>query len=214
MTMPPDEAGRGRAARTSDGEHWRHLESLLADLYRREIDTEENIWRSLPFFSATLALEVTALAQTAPEIPALGAGLAWLPAVIGVVVVVLVGAVLLCLHRSIGGADFAYIAGELDLVAYVAGLERHARGLGQGADPPEALLRRSLVEQYAAAVVHNRAINQRRVQARTRAGNLLLLSIVATLALIVATAAPRLAAGPAVVPASVATVPGTVPGTR
>ncbi len=40
-----------------------HIERLLADTYRREIEQEENIWRSLPFFAATLALQLAALFQ-------------------------------------------------------------------------------------------------------------------------------------------------------
>jgi hypothetical protein len=40
-----------------------YLEKTFADAYRKEIDQEENIWRSLPFFAATLALQLTAVAQ-------------------------------------------------------------------------------------------------------------------------------------------------------
>jgi hypothetical protein len=35
-----------------------HIEKTFADAYRKEIDQEENIWRSLPFFAATLAFEL------------------------------------------------------------------------------------------------------------------------------------------------------------
>ncbi len=40
-----------------------HLEKTFADAYRKEIDQEENVWRSLPFFAATLALQLAGLAQ-------------------------------------------------------------------------------------------------------------------------------------------------------
>ncbi len=40
-----------------------HLEQTFADSYRKEIDQEENVWRSLPFFVATLALQPAGLAQ-------------------------------------------------------------------------------------------------------------------------------------------------------
>ena len=39
------------------------LERTLADSYKREIEAEENVWRSLPFFAATLALQFAGLAQ-------------------------------------------------------------------------------------------------------------------------------------------------------
>jgi len=38
-----------------------HLEKTFADAYRKEIDQEENIWRSLPFFAATLALQLAVI---------------------------------------------------------------------------------------------------------------------------------------------------------
>jgi hypothetical protein len=55
-----------------------HIERTLAEAYRKEIDQEENVWRSLPFFAATLALELAALFQLSTRFPPLGtwAGLA------------------------------------------------------------------------------------------------------------------------------------------
>jgi hypothetical protein len=44
-----------------------HIEKFLADTYRKEIDQEENVWRSLPFFAATLALELAALFNLSPD---------------------------------------------------------------------------------------------------------------------------------------------------
>jgi hypothetical protein len=34
-----------------------YIEKAFADAYRKEIDQEENVWRSLPFFAATLAVQ-------------------------------------------------------------------------------------------------------------------------------------------------------------
>ncbi len=41
----------------------------MADAYRREIDAEENLWRTLPFFAATLALQLAALFQIIDKLP-------------------------------------------------------------------------------------------------------------------------------------------------
>jgi uncharacterized membrane protein YjjP (DUF1212 family) len=49
-----------------------HIEKTLADSYRKEIDQEENVWRSLPFFAATIALELTALFQLLNRLPVTG----------------------------------------------------------------------------------------------------------------------------------------------
>ena len=38
-----------------------YLEKTFGDAYRKEVDQEENVWRTLPFFAATMALQVAAL---------------------------------------------------------------------------------------------------------------------------------------------------------
>ncbi|HUN40190.1 MAG TPA: hypothetical protein VMU81_07870 [Acetobacteraceae bacterium] len=38
-----------------------HIEKTPADSYRREIEQEQNLWRSLPFFAATLVSELAAM---------------------------------------------------------------------------------------------------------------------------------------------------------
>jgi len=45
------------------------IEKTLADAYRRELEREENIWRSLPCFAATLALHLAALFQIVEKLP-------------------------------------------------------------------------------------------------------------------------------------------------
>ena len=43
----PSELGDGR-------EHWDYLEKLFFENYKKEIDQEENIWRTIPVFFATV----------------------------------------------------------------------------------------------------------------------------------------------------------------
>ena len=62
-----------------------HLEKTLGDCYRKEIDQEENIWRSLPFFAATLALQLAAIFQILGHLPKNGSG-AWMDAIAFLVV--------------------------------------------------------------------------------------------------------------------------------
>ncbi|MFX6218419.1 hypothetical protein ABTF55_21720, partial [Acinetobacter baumannii] len=38
-----------------------YLSALFADSYKRELDADEAIWRSLPFFAAILGLAVAVL---------------------------------------------------------------------------------------------------------------------------------------------------------
>jgi hypothetical protein len=184
------------------GDHWDHLERLFAEQYGREFENEENVWRSLPFFSATLAVQVAVVVQVAPLVPAVQGRLAWLV----VVALVALNAVLACgvlyfLERSIRSAELSYLASEPELLAYVVDLDgyfaRHGPPIDADSETPKAALQRLLVEQYAAAAKTNRAINRERARIRRRAGSLLVASVLATLLLAGVTIGPQLLWGAA-----------------
>lgn len=161
---------------------WQQLEALLNGLYLKELEQEENIWRSLPFFSAALALEAVVLNQIVPVAASFAGVWRWLiGAACGVQGVLLLG-VLLFLYRSIRRQSFSYISSGADLIAYLRALEASgARG-----DAAERL-RRTLVEQLATATDANRIGNQARAGERARAGILLLASLVTTFFIVGAT---------------------------
>jgi hypothetical protein len=178
--------------------HLDRLETLFAEQYRREIEHEENVWRSLPFFSATLAVEVAILGQAAPLLLSVSGGLAAFVGLVGASLALLILGVLQALLQSIRRQPFSYISGEGELLDYASRLE----SVIDPADPtgPQEvarLLQRRLLEQYRAANEANRRINERRGQARARAGVLLLASIVATLALVGVTLAHQVMSAPA-----------------
>jgi hypothetical protein len=50
----------------------------MADSYRKEVDQEENIWRSLAFFIPALALQLAALFQIVDKLPDPATILGWL----------------------------------------------------------------------------------------------------------------------------------------
>lgn len=174
--MPPADAGR------TGGAHWEHLEKLLHALYLKEIDQEENVWRSLPFFSATLAVEVVILNQALPAAARMQGAWWWALLAAGAASATLIVAVLVFLYRSIRKRSFTYVAGGKDLVAYLRELEEAAEELEPETRLPsiQDQLRQTLIEQLAVATDANRAINQARGRERTRAGILLLASIVTT----------------------------------
>src|SRR5258708_4804073 len=144
-----------------------HLEKVLADAYRREIDLDENIWRSLPFFAATIALELGAIYQMAGHLPPPGANartasLCCFGLTGGSCLVAL-----MFLMISICPRWFNYVAAEPDLLNYSLSLDEDELLAARDADgqPLDALvaLKHALVRQYAAANHHNRRINQQRV---------------------------------------------------
>jgi hypothetical protein len=161
---------------------WELLERLLGGLYLKELEQEENIWRSLPFFSAALALEVVALNQILPVAGRLAGAWSWVIGTAIALQAVLLLGVLLFLYRSIRRQSFSYISSGTDLVAYLRALE----AAGTRTDAPE-LLRRTVVEQLATATDANRSGNQVRAGERARAGILLLASLVTTFFIVGAT---------------------------
>jgi len=166
-----------------------HIEKTLAESYRKEIDQEENIWRSLPFFAATLALQLAALFQVIDRIPSGSSLLAILSmaAAYGAFAFSLVA--LGFLASSIFPAKFRYVAKDEALLVYALGLiedERHPGNLAQPV-PLVALhlLKENLAAQYALATDNNRQINKRRERRRGIAGLLTIFSVIMTLLLVV-----------------------------
>jgi hypothetical protein len=150
-----------------------HIEQTLADAYRKEIDQEENVWRSLPFFAATIAFQIAALSQVLLRLPEKSTG-AWWDAIVAIILVVLlILAALLFLAGSIAPATFSYISDEPALLASARGLDQDEQDAeAQRLSPVDALavLKRTLADQYSVAAHHNRQINQRRALRRSLAG--------------------------------------------
>ncbi len=164
-----------------------HIERVLADAYHREIEHEENVWRTLPFFAATLALQLTALFQTVEHFPPAGTA-AWRVATgFGAFSGIATFVALVFLAASIMPARFDYIAPEPDLLDFADRLDRERkrpdRGPEASADAVETL-KRELARQYALAAEHNRAINRSRAKRRSIAGLATVLSVLATIILV------------------------------
>ena len=165
-----------------------YLEKLFGDAYRREIDQEENVWRTLPFFAATLALQLAGLAQVRDWVTGVGGVLFWITLVLLGITALATFAALLFLAESIWPAKFRYVTSEPDLQDY---MEKVRVGAAAGsttaieASAASVLAARAvMVEQYAVGAAHNRAINQRRANRRTRAGLATLASVLAVLVLV------------------------------
>lgn len=167
-----------------------YIERTLAESYRKEIDQEENVWRSLPFFAATLALQLAALFQIIDKLPQPETPLGRLS------LLLLAGAgsctltSLAFLAASIYPAKFNYVARETALLTYARQLIREEEA--EAAAPDDRLsalvtLKSEVARQYAEAADHNRQINKRRDRRRSVAGLAALGSVLMTV-LLVATA--------------------------
>lgn len=165
-----------------------YLEKLFGDAYRKEIDQEENVWRTLPFFAATLALQLAGLAQVRDWVSGVQGWLLWLSLVLLGLAAIATFAAILFLAESIWPALFRYVTREPDLQDY---LEKVRAGeIASGSTDDDATLvairaaRAVMVQQYALAAAHNRVLNQRRANRRTRAGLATLASVLAVLVLV------------------------------
>ena len=150
-----------------------HIEKTLADAYRKEIDQEENVWRSLPFFAATISFQIAALSQVLLHLPKDSTG-AWWDAIISLVLgSLLIFVAIAFLAGSIAPAKFSYISDEPALLDYARGLDQDEQdAVAANLSPVDALgmLKNTLADQYAVATHHNRQINQRRSFRRSMAG--------------------------------------------
>jgi len=167
-----------------------HLERTFAESYRKEIDQEENVWRSLPFFAATLALQLAAFAQIRDWVAGTGGAMfvaaAILLAAAGVATITALG----CLALSVRTANFLRVAREPAFLLYVEQVRADARAAAAGADDQAvaeaalALVKEALVKQYATAADSNRQVTEGRARWRTRAGLATLASVLVMLALV------------------------------
>jgi hypothetical protein len=165
-----------------------HVEKTLSDAYRKEIEQEENVWRSLPFFAGTLALQLAAMFQVIDRLPQRGSAgwwdsLGW----IGIASIATLTA-LVFLAASIWIADFRYIMPEVDLLDYAEDLnDSERRMIDEGHEPPTdalSVFKEAIAREYANATTHNRLVNRSRALCRLVAGLATLASVFATLALV------------------------------
>lgn len=147
------------------------------------------MWRSLPFFAATLALQLAALAQVRDWVAATtGWILASGEALLAVSGLMTFGG-LAAVAMSVRPANFRRVAPELGLLDFAEASLEATRKLDSRTEDDPALLilvdvRRNLARQYAEAVDYNRAVMRDRLKWRTRAGLATLGSVLAVLVLV------------------------------
>ncbi len=167
-----------------------YLEKTFADAYRKEIDQEENVWRSLPFFAATLALQLAGLAQIRDWIASATGTLSVAAGLLLVIAGAATLSALVFLAVSVWPADFRRVSREPAIRGYATAARQEAAAAaptGTLSDEISAralqAVKTSLVEQYALATDSNRLVNEARAKWRTRAGLATLASVFAVLAL-------------------------------
>lgn len=150
-----------------------YVEKVVAESYKRELDQEENVVRSLPFFATSLGILATALGLARTGIgPFSWSGIQLAIYVTLAVTGVSVMAVLAFLVEAIRPRDFKNPMTEQDLISYRSNLEAYYAAFDKDAATLEAAvtddLRQAFSRQIAEAARIVRANNLQRLQARSR----------------------------------------------
>jgi hypothetical protein len=165
--------------------HIDYLEEIFRDSYKLHIDHSENVWRTLPFFSATVAFEMTAVVNLTPKLLSAAGLLDLVSVILLMAFIASIGVMVFFLFLSIKRRDFSYIAPSEELRRYAAWYVEQYKTEGSFTYfQLRDVLQDHLLEQWAAAGDAIRAINDQRAQHRERAGRGLLASIIVILALI------------------------------
>lgn len=166
------------------------LRTLALEAYRREVEQEESIWRSLPFFATALAFAVNAIGYAVVHLPVSAEGwLRWV-ALGGIALAAIsLGVSFHALVRMVWAREYKTPPDDAAVAAYVDGVRAFHRdqGLDEVAADAKALaaLTSFVAHEYGAVATWNRARNARRRQARTQSLVYLLAGLVIALATVV-----------------------------
>jgi hypothetical protein len=160
-----------------------YLEKIVADSYKRELDQEENVVRSLPFAAAALAVISTIIVIVRSYIPV------WLIGLYSIVVWVLLVAfgtsvaLALCfLYFAVAPKRLQYLSPSNELYSYVTDLRNYYITIGTPSQQVEQQIiedtRVLMIEQYTMGAAHNQRVNLERSRARTRAFATLIIALV------------------------------------
>lgn len=169
-----------------------YLEKLASEAFKRELDRDENVVRSISLFGAMLGLAASLFSYATPLMPPLSGA----PYSLTLYGLLLVGAAALAagvvwLVIAIRARRFIFPPKETELIDYARKLRDWQ--LGQGLAPGEADakvvedLRNRMADEFARAAVHNRANNLERAKARTYGVTLAAIALVMALAMVTTT---------------------------
>jgi hypothetical protein len=166
-----------------------YIEKIITEAYKRELEREENVFRSLPFFATTLGVLATAIGLARPAIGPLDGGVyAWAIYSVLAATALATTAALVFLFQAIRRRGFKDPMRETDLMEYRADLQEFYAGADAPADATDTAvaseLRQAMSAQLAEATESARENNIRRIEARSRAAVALLVAISLVFALV------------------------------
>lgn len=147
------------------------LEGTFKDSFKRELEADENVARTLPFFAATLALAATLFRYVLPQLPTPTLG--WISLTLHALLVaggVCLAVILWTLFQAVRVREYRIPPRETELATWQEELRAYYRGLKLAPATVEARvladLRSRMILEYAEAAEHNRAANAPKIAAR------------------------------------------------
>lgn len=150
-----------------------YLEKIAAESYKREVDQEENVVRSLPFVVAAMALLVTILGFAKIYIPVYSIN--FYPIFVFSILLgvgVSVGISILFLFLTVIPREFRYLSRTSDLQEYARSLRDYYSQLHDVDDIDKSVvedIRILMIEQYAIGTTYSQTMNNNRYGARAKA---------------------------------------------
>lgn len=149
-----------------------YLEEIVKESFNRELEVNENVARTLPFFTASLAVAVPLYGYIAARIPALA------PSALCIALYGLLAAGCACgamilwnLFGMVRLREYRIPPKETEQIAWTEALKAYFEGQGLTAATVDKKvtqqLRSRMILEYAAAAEHNRDANTPKLRART-----------------------------------------------
>ncbi|WP_298333595.1 hypothetical protein [Asticcacaulis sp.] len=165
-----------------------YVEKTILDGLKRELDQEENVVRSLPFFATSMAALLALLGLTREPISKAEPGLLlWvILGLVGLIGVALV-AIIILMFLATKRQSQDLLMPEKDLIAHARRLEETYNDIAEDkrrAEAVRASVRRDITEQLAAYAQELRGINVYRLALRARMFSLLTAAVVCATLLI------------------------------
>jgi hypothetical protein len=159
-----------------------YLEKIIAEQYKRELDQEENVIRSLPFAAAALAVLSTIMVVVRSYVPTqLGGAYTICVWMLLGLFAVSIAVALWFLWRAMAAKRLQYLSPADELASYVTDLRNYYTALGLSSEQiEESVVRDSrtlMIEQYTIGTVHNQKMNGERLAARTRSFQSLIIAL-------------------------------------
>jgi hypothetical protein len=148
-----------------------YMEGLFREAFRRELDVDENVARTLPFFAATLALEATLYGYILTRLPHPELTLLslWLHGLLFVAAASAAG-VLWTLFQAVRVREYRIPPKEIEQLAWAGQLKSYYEDQGLTPKTVEGRvaeqLRDRMILEFAEAVEHNRKANAPKLRAR------------------------------------------------